>query len=237
MRALSHEFAVCAIDLPGSGRSSPLTDSPPLAFFDTFVGRFLAVLGRGPAVVVGHSLGGYVAARSAIHGTPSVKALMLVDAAGFAPVQHPLMQVLSMPVVGELSTIFPASRSSLRLVLRSFVHEHTSITDEMLDWASKSMGPRHNRAQIVYQLRLARYLERHSDEFFFHGGPPSPIPELVVWGRYDRVFPLETAYAAAATMGAPPPVVFEGSGHWPQVEESHRFNDVLRAFASSVARP
>jgi pimeloyl-ACP methyl ester carboxylesterase len=78
-RALSGRATLVAVDLRGRGRSTGL---PPLVGIDAHVRDMVAVLdgvGLERAVVVGHSLGAYIAARLAVSHPDRVERLVLVD--------------------------------------------------------------------------------------------------------------------------------------------------------------
>ena len=78
-RALGERAALAAVDLRGRGRSAEL---PPHVGLDAHVRDMLAVLdavGLEHAVVVGHSLGAYIAARLATAHPERVARLVLVD--------------------------------------------------------------------------------------------------------------------------------------------------------------
>lgn len=78
-RALGDRAALAAVDLRGRGRSAEL---PPHVGLDAHVRDMLAVLdtvGLEHAVVVGHSLGAYIAARLATAHPERVARLVLVD--------------------------------------------------------------------------------------------------------------------------------------------------------------
>jgi pimeloyl-ACP methyl ester carboxylesterase len=78
-RALAERATLLAVDLRGRGRSAVL---PPAVGLDAHVRDMVAVLdaaGLGRAVVVGHSLGAYIAARLATSHPERVASLVLVD--------------------------------------------------------------------------------------------------------------------------------------------------------------
>jgi lipase len=78
-RALGDRAALVAVDLRGRGRSAGL---PPVVGLDAHVRDMVAVLdavGLDRAVVVGHSLGAYIAARLATSHPERVARLVLVD--------------------------------------------------------------------------------------------------------------------------------------------------------------
>ena len=224
MSRLSRLYTVCAIDLPGCGASSPLTSRPDPASYTLLVDNTIESLGLGPAVVVGHSLGGYIAANAATNRAQGIKALMLVDSGGFGPVRNRILRLLSWPVIGEVLVSLDAPTP----LLYSMVHHRQSITHADLEAARLSPLA---RSQFLYQLRLGLLCGRTTDAALIPDPSPLTIPALIVWGNYDTVFPVEQAHRAQRVLRLPTsPVIFDESGHWPPHEEATRFDNLLRRF-------
>ena len=85
MPALAQHYRVVALDWPGYGASV----TPPAGtvvnarfFYEAFC-EFLAALALPPALIIGNSLGGNVAARLAIESPDKVRGLVLVSPGGF----------------------------------------------------------------------------------------------------------------------------------------------------------
>ena len=61
--------------------------------------------------------------------------------------------------------------------------------------------------------------------------PDIEVPALIVWGRNDILIPVEDAYEFEQLIGANArAVVFDDTGHLPQLERPSRFNALLGAF-------
>ena len=56
------------------------------------------------------------------------------------------------------------------------------------------------------------------------------VPTLIVWGRNDRVVPATDAYGYAERIANSRTVIFDRTGHCPQLERPVRFNRVLEEF-------
>ncbi len=229
MAALSNEFAVCAIDLPGAGSSSPFTARPEPAIYKALVGQLIERLDTGSTVVVGHSLGGYVTAQAAIQRTPGMRAVALVAPFGFGPVRNGYLQLLSFPGVGEL--LMRLGRGGTRTFLRSLVYDPRAVSGKMLQWAELTNGCPRNRAQFLFQLRLAVRFGRTSPDFIIAETAGLDVPVRLLWGEHDSVFPIDTATEAQRVLHSPPPLVFARSGHLLPLEEADRFHAELRSFA------
>jgi pimeloyl-ACP methyl ester carboxylesterase len=220
---------VCAIDLPGFGRSSPIREKPRPDQYAALVDAVVQTLGRGPAVVVGHSLGGYVAVNAALEGARGMRAVALVAPAGFGPVRNHLLRALSVPHIGE--ALSHAGRPGALALLRSMVRRGDSISTEMRDWIEIGESA---QQQFLTQLRIGLYLGQTRPEFIMAEPHPLPVPSWLGWGRHDSVFPIATADRAASVMGIAGVHVFEHSGHMPQVEEREEFERALATFIATL---
>ena len=229
LAALSDDFSMCAIDLPGADRSSPLLSPPEQAHYKALVAQLIARLALGPAIVVGHSLGGYVAIQAVIQHAPGIKALCLVAPSGIGPVHNKLLRLLSLPVAGD--ALIRVTGIGPRIFLRTLVHNPKCLSDEVLRLANIPLTA---RKQFLYQLRLGVRLGSTLQSTLVRSVEQLPMPVSLFWGKYDSVFPVHLAYHAPKVLHAPPPVIFEHSGHIVNLEEPDRFDTELRSFASGL---
>lgn len=65
-KALSQDFRVFAVDMPGHGDSDPLPGAPRLPDYVAWAARVIVALGFGPVSVAGHSMGSLIAAGLAV---------------------------------------------------------------------------------------------------------------------------------------------------------------------------
>jgi len=223
------DYTVCAIDLPGSGESSLIHEKPSPERYAALVSDVIAHLGRGPAIVIGHSLGGYVAVRAALLGADGIGALALIAPAGFGPVENVLMRALSFPGVGP--TLSLTGKNGVKALLRSMVQNQEALTGDLLD--AIDFGPV-AREQFLFELRLGLNLGRTLPDFIIEGEREVKLPVWLGWGRRDSVFTLDTGYQAARVLGAPPPYVFSSSGHLPHLEEREVCETQLAMFFASA---
>jgi pimeloyl-ACP methyl ester carboxylesterase len=79
-RILARDHRVTLVDLPGHGEAD-MPEPFSLARATAALDRSLADLPDGPIVLVGHSLGGLIAAHEAIEHPERIRALVLVEAA------------------------------------------------------------------------------------------------------------------------------------------------------------
>jgi FAD/FMN-containing dehydrogenase/pimeloyl-ACP methyl ester carboxylesterase len=180
-----------------------------------------------PPVVVGHAVGGAVAARCALAYPDRIGRLVLVDALGLAP-------FAPTPEFGSALHEFmaaPDEETHDRLWSRC-AHDVEGLRDAMGDlWAPFTA---HNvaRARTPSLIRgVADLMERHGVRPIEDVGRIA-VPVALVWGRHDLATPLAVAEAAAAAHGWPLHVI-EHCADDPPVE---RPAELLRALAAEELR-
>lgn len=222
---------VVALDLPGFG----LSDQPPDLSVEDLPRAVLSLLDRlgiDRAALVGNSLGGGVCAMAAGARPERVRALVLVDAAGFSlgPAERPAMVRLTMGPAGALVSRLPGKRLVVESALRQVFHDPRLVTPERVaeylqgatrpgTFASiRSLGESlHDRGSIV-QDALARV----------------KAPTLVIWGGDDRWIPLAHADRFTAAVPGARKVVVDDCGHVPQEEKPEVVLNLLREFLAEV---
>ena len=228
---LRRRFRVCAIDLPGAGDTKGPITTARVACRDLVAGVINA-LNEGPALVVGHSLGGFVAANAAILGAPGMRAMLLVAPGGFGQVRHPLLRLLSFPVLGD--AMIRGGNLGSRIFLRSVVFEPRSLPPEIWTLAE---APLARRKDFLRQVRMGMRWGRTTEAYRVEAAVPPSIPVQLIWGRHDPVHPVSNLDTAERLLGSRDGVVFERSGHLPQLEEAARFHETLDAFAARINDP
>lgn len=229
IRDLVSDYTVYAADMPGAGESSPVRVLPTGDDSALIVSEILEGLGLASAMVVGHSLGGYITLQAAIRRVPAIRRIAVVDPAGVGAIKLKLFRLIGAPWIGELLQL-SLSNMGVRFFLQSLVHDTKSITDEVLGWTTSSLAKKSNRDQFLFQLRLAPAIQSIDDALAEKGSPIDTIPIQIYWGRHDPLFPIDYAYHLQEGLHTQLTKVFEHSGHIPQIEEPEEFNRELRGF-------
>ncbi|MDH4053512.1 MAG: acetoin dehydrogenase dihydrolipoyllysine-residue acetyltransferase subunit, partial [Rubrivivax sp.] len=211
--AVAEQHPVIALDLPGHGESDARLPGTGLADLAAFVGKFLDALGVPKAHLVGHSLGGAVAARLALDAPDRVASVALVNPAGLGE------DINAGYTDGFVKA---ASRRELKPVVEMLFADPSLVSRQLLDDLLK-----YKRLDGVTEL-LADLGGRQ-----FGGGRQAErpvrqlggLPLLVVWGAEDKVIP--AAQAALAPQGADVHVL-PGAGHMAMMEKAGEFNTLLK---------
>jgi pimeloyl-ACP methyl ester carboxylesterase len=231
----AQEHRVVAVDLPGFGNSPMPVQEISISGYARLLDRLFEKLGIDAAVVVGNSMGGFVAAELAIAFPQRVERLVLVSAAGISTHRDP-RTTRAVPTLERLERILAivgaslASRSetvarrprlrdaTLNLVVRHPGRIPAALAAEQLRGAGKPGFLQALQATIDYDLR---------DRF-----PEIACPTLIVWGDNDLVISVADADAFAGMIPGSRKVVFEDTGHVPMLERPAAFNALLRDFLS-----
>lgn len=216
---------VIAPDLPGHGASrvqdGRLDADRVLAWLDELIVQRCA----SPPVLVGHGLGGAIAARYAVGRGERIRVLVLVDALGLGPFRPATTFALAM--VGVLAQ--PSEHTWDRFVGQC-LQDVERVHDEMgRDWESiVTCGL--DAARTLSTKAAGRSLMK---AFGVAAIPPAElgrirVPTALIWGRHDLQTRLQVARAASARYGWPLHVI-EDCGVDPHIEQPDAFLDALHA--------
>lgn len=178
--------------------------------------RFLREYLAEPAVLVGNSFGGHVAARLAIEHPHLVRGLVLAGASGL--IEKTMMSDIQ---------IRP-SKEWLRRKIGELFFDQTHMREADLDRAHKELSDRGGARAMVRLSRTARkdHLGERTREI--------RVPTLLVWGRQDVVTPPEAAEGFARHIADARLVWFDRCGHAPMIEKPEEFASALLAFAGEL---
>ncbi len=224
-------FRTLMPDQPGFGQSA----APPVeGNYFTFSARALAslldALGIEKVHLVGNSLGGGTAARFALDYPDRAGRLALMGPGGLSlNVLHPDPT----EGIGRLAAFAAPPGPSIEKMaafLRTLVFNQKLITDELVEEryahastpeaiaAMASLGMSFYDPATAEDGMLWREVHRLRNEV------------LLIWGREDRVNPLDGALVPLKQIRKAQLHVFSGCGHWAQLEKFDQFNRLVIDF-------
>ena len=227
MPALAEHFTVVAPDLLGHGASDKPRADYSVAAFSNGMRDLLDVLDIDTATVVGHSLGGGVAAQLAYQYPDRVDRLVLVSTGGVAREVSPVLRAAAVPLaeLGMWPLRLPgsglATRSALRLLgvlgsdLGRDADEVARVLEGHADGAARGAFIRTLRAVVDWRGQLVTMLDR--------AYLAERMPTMVMWGDHDGIIPVEHAHLAHQAMPGSRLSVYEGAGHFPHHTDPDRF--------------
>jgi pimeloyl-ACP methyl ester carboxylesterase len=212
-------------DLPGHGASVVGGDRPDAELVAGWLAELVALTCPSPPVLVGHGLGGAVAARFAADQGERVAGLVLVDSYGLSRYRPAPRFALAM--LG--ATLRQSERSQERL-LRQCVADLDGLRERLGDWGAVLEAYALDQARSPGQKAALRGI---MPSLGLPAIPPGALarisaPTTLIWGRHDRQVRLDVARAASARWGWPLHVV-EDAADDPAVERPEAFLRVLRA--------
>ncbi len=175
--------------------------------------NLLGQLGLTGVTVVGSSVGGWIAAETALGAADRVSRLVLLDAAGLDSADHPIADYFSM----TLDQVFDVS----------FAHpDRYRIDPATLTSEQQAIAAANRAALEVYGGRSM------ADPGLAARLAGLTVPTLVVWGEADRmVTPAYGQEYAAAIPGATFRVLPD-AGHLPQIEAPEALLSLLAEFTA-----
>lgn len=204
MQVASTSFRAYALDLFGYGDTAHDSSRYSLEQQASLVTRFLDEMGIGKIAIVGHGLGALVGLQFATRRPGNVDRIMAVN--------------------------LPPDFNSINAKLR------TSTAIELADWLS-SRTPESvtalSAASKVDTGAIAASMNSFQSDRLFTQFRATDIPCLLVYGQNDpsiTVPPVETLRATSLLSIHMHQINLEGSGHFPMIDETAKFNRLLIDF-------
>jgi 4,5:9,10-diseco-3-hydroxy-5,9,17-trioxoandrosta-1(10),2-diene-4-oate hydrolase len=229
-------FRVLMPDQPGFGKSA----APPVeGNYFTFSARALASLLDSLEVdkvhLVGNSLGGGTAVRFALEHPDRAGKLVLMGPGGLS------LNVFAPDPTEGISrlTAFAAppgpSREKMAAFLRTLVFDQKLITDELVD-ERYALASTPEAITAMAALGMSFYDPATADDGMLWREVHRLRNEvLLIWGREDRVNPLDGALIALKQIRKAQLHVFGRCGHWAQLEKFDQFNRLVLDFLGGGA--
>ena len=235
MPVLARRFRAVMMDLPGYGKSAarPVTGHFFAVAAEALAG-LLDQLGIEKVHLIGNSLGGGTALRFALNYPDLVGRLVLMGPGGltlnvFAP--DPTEGVRRLMEFGAPPG---PSRDKMAAFLRTMVYDQRLVTDELIDERFAIASQPEALAAMV-AMGGSFFGEHAEDGMLWRDAHRIKHEVLLIWGREDRVNPLDGALIALKQLRRAQLHVFGGCGHWAQLEKFDEFNELSLRFLAGGA--
>ena len=214
---LARHFTVSVPSLPGFGQSERpdwIVTVRDLAAWVTWFVRDLKL--SQPLPVIGFSLGGWIAAEIATVNASLFTKMVLVGAAGLQPEE------------GHVWDYFV--HSSREALAQAFfdpaqVPEYAPYYDRA--WTPEEEAQAERNREMAARLLWKPYMRSHTLPALLRG---VVAPTLVIWGREDRIIPLNVCQRYVRAIPGATSKVLDRCGHLPEMEQPEAFVQAVLDF-------
>ena len=168
---------------------------------------FLKHLDLEKAVVVGSSMGGWIAMEMAVRDTSRIKSLVLVSPAGIAAPGVLPADIFLMPPEEMVRNLFVDQKLA----------EARLAQPEDVDISLKN---RHTTARLAWEPRLH---DPHLGKWLHR----IEVPVKIVWGRQDQILPVGFVDEFKRLMPRAQVHILEKCGHLPHAEKADEFVEIV----------
>jgi len=217
LEELGNDFKVIAPHLPGYGDSTGAELIDDVVDTSLFYHQLMDDLGIESAYVVGHSMGGMLAAELAALDVHRVKKLVLVCPAGFWREENPIPDFFSMDLSDLAANLFHDPKSPLAQMFTAIPEDAERLAEmyvertKRLTQASKFLWPIPDRGLKKRAWRIA-------------------APTLLLWGASDRLIPPVYAQEFTSRIKHARTQIIKEAGHMVMYEQPEAFVKAVRDF-------
>lgn len=219
---LSERFRVILPDLPGFGQSDrPEITGSRFSLYARAIRDFLDALGIEKASLIGYSIGGGTTLKFAMEYPDRVERLVCIGPAGGATLFQPTPTEGVRVVVNYFAPPGP-SKEKMEHLLRAMLYDQSGLNDDVFE--------ERFQASMQSQPPAAAPPRNAAPEDLWRDLDRVPQKVLLVWGRDDRVAPMDSSFLMLQLLPDARLHVFSRCGHWAQWEKADEFNALVTAF-------
>ena len=223
---LTKEYNVISVDLPPFGQSGK-------AYRYTYSFRNIAdsvvklLEGKGikKFSIIAHSMGGQVSLQLIKAYPGLVERAVLLAGSGYEPSFPRKMKMLSYVPLFSFGVKGYLQRSGIEKNLRNVVHNQTMIDDEMRQGYLDPFMKKHDIFRALGRMLRDKESDLSSEQLH-----SIDTPCLLVWGRYDRVVPLDIGRRLHEDLPNSKLIVLENTGHLLPEEKPEEVYQLIKEF-------
>lgn len=222
---LGTRYRLLMPDLPGWGQSQRIAGQDyGFSAQAEHVAALLRALGDAPVVLLGHSMGGGIAALVAARHPERVSHLVLIDAAGVEFADN----TFGLDVLAGRNPFAVSDRASLERYLDVLFHDRGARP--AMPWPGPWLLCTLRRREADFEQSVLERIGR-SEERFLPWQQATRIrqPALLAWGRHDRVIDPSAMALYAQQIPQARTLWLERSGHMTVMEEPAALADAVVA--------
>jgi pimeloyl-ACP methyl ester carboxylesterase len=229
---LAPHYRLILFDLKGAGESPKLHDDKYSVFDQAeLIYRFIRQKDLQHVTLVGHSFGGgvalLVALRLTAHDPSRLSRLILIDTIAYPQKVPGTIRVLTTPGLGWLVMHLVPDQTQVYNMMASLYYDDSKISQE--DVAAYAAPLALPGAKYALQQTMRQIMPDHIDEITVRY-PEIQVPTLIIWGREDKIIPLENGMRLQQAIKNSSLVVIERCGHDPPDERPERVLEIMQKF-------
>ncbi len=227
-KKLESKYRIIAIDLPGHGESFQDFDWD---FRFTAQAEFLSLitkeLGLGRIHLVGHSMGGAIAALVSAESTQSILTLTLINPAGIFDHRSDMDDARDR---GEVNPLIISEQNDIEHLLAFATARLPAMTKRLVKIFAAVMN-RDGRCRTAINERIFKAISedyKHEDrERFKTTLTRIKAPTLIIWGKLDRVIHPGNVNVFEKLIPRSRKVLLDGIGHLPMIEDPQKVSESI----------
>jgi 3-oxoadipate enol-lactonase len=226
LEEFSPHHHVVLLDLPGFGLAADVAVPDSLIGFAEHVRAFLERKQLGPAVLVGHSFGGYIALQLFRDHPELFRGLVLTDTRALSDTpearEKRLAQVRRLADANQSLDVEETTRG---LLAPSTWERDRPLVERVRTIVKEARAPalRGSLTAMAGRPDLTPVL------------PTISVPTLVLWGEEDHLIPPAQTESMVALLQDGAGVGLSGAGHLPSLEAPQAFGAALRKFLEQIS--
>jgi pimeloyl-ACP methyl ester carboxylesterase len=216
-----------APNLPGWSGPGPVDSLKSCADFALMCLKLLDALELPRVVLVGHSIGGTIAARMAVEAPERISRLVLIDPLGLDVPEAAGVDLASL----DEEAFGTAAFAKLGLTARAQAYGFGA------EWENVRSGPEFERQWKGRTLAVEHLGGVAADADLTAALKGLDLPVLVVWGQEDGIVPVSQGEALRGALRQARLEVVEKAAHLPMMERAETTNRVIRDFLVGANEP
>ena len=232
--ALSRYFhPIVAVDLIGFGGSDkPVTIEYTIEYFSKFIRDVITCkqIWRNDdsdddsckTIIIGHSLGGYIAAKVAIKDQDLIEKLVLIDSSGMLKKPTSLLEQY-------LNAALNPSFENVKSVFEQMLGNPTLLSPNLVNAFIKRIN--FVGAKYAFKSAFENSTKKHIESSELQS--IENIPALIIWGAADTLIPVTHAKRFNKILKNSTLQIIENTGHAPFSEKPSMVFDIIRTFLTN----
>ncbi|HLO33359.1 MAG TPA: alpha/beta fold hydrolase [Anaerolineales bacterium] len=225
---LAQHFQVITFDNRGVGQSDKPAGPYSAQMLAADTALLLDELGIKQAIVMGHSMGGFIAQALALDFPQKIEELILCST-NFGGPRHIPVTEEALKVLTDVNSD-PLDRFKNGLMVSTapgWAESHPELIQEWIEWRlANPIEPAPYQAQLAIGLGLLSEAAAFEDKL-----SRLTMPTLILFGAHDKVVPPGNAALLAEKIANTQIVIFPDAGHFFPIEIPEAASEAVIAFA------